>query len=74
MDVRSAMSPMSWVISPISCELSPSRLIRFEVSCTWLRMRSMAWTVFCTMLVPRLALVRASSATVADWAVFSATC
>jgi hypothetical protein len=46
--VCSVMSEISSVISPISCELSPRRLMRLEVSWIWSRMAFMPPIVFCT--------------------------
>ena len=40
------------MISPISCELSPSRLMRLEVSWIWSRMAFMPPIVFCTAVSP----------------------
>jgi hypothetical protein len=40
------------VISPISCDDSPSRLIRFEVSWIWSRIEFMPPIVFCTACRP----------------------
>ena len=58
--VCSVMSEISSVISPISCDDSPSRLIRFEVSWIWSRIEFMPPIVFCTACRP-------DSAACSDW-------
>jgi hypothetical protein len=50
--VCSVMSEMSSVISPISCELSPRRLMRLEVSWIWSRMAFMPPMVSLTAARP----------------------
>ena len=58
--VCSVMSEISSVISPISCDDSPSRLIRFDVSWIWSRIEFMPPIVFCTARRP-------CSAASSDW-------
>jgi hypothetical protein len=58
--VCSVMSEISSVISPISCDDSPSRLMRLEVSWIWSRIAFMPPMVFCTA-------VRPVSAACSDW-------
>jgi hypothetical protein len=55
-----------FTIEPISCELSPSRLIRFEVSWIWSRMLSMPWIVWRTTSAPLAAICTERCATSAD--------
>ena len=62
--VCSVMSEISSVISPISCDDSPRRLIRFDVSWIWSRIEFMPPIVFCTAFRP-------DSAACSDW---RATC
>ena len=50
--VCSVMSEISSTISPISCELSPRRLIRFDVSWICSRMSFMPEIEFCTAARP----------------------
>ena len=70
MFVCSAMSLISSTIEPISCELSPRRLIRFEVSWIWSRMESMPWIVWRTTSAPFAAICTERCATSADSAEF----
>ena len=64
--VCSVMSVISSVISPISCELSPSRLMRLEVSWIWSRMAFMPPMEFCTAVRPVPAAAKDCRATSAD--------
>ena len=64
--VCSVMSEISSVISPISCDDSPSRLMRLEVSWIWSRIEFIPPIVFCTAFRPVSA---ASSDWRATWAV-----
>ena len=64
--VCSVMSEISCTISPISCELSPRRLIRFEVSWIWSRMSFMPRIAFCTACAPFCAACSEVSATLAE--------
>jgi hypothetical protein len=60
------MSEISCTISPISCELSPSRLIRFEVSWICSRMSFMPRIAFCTAWLPFSAAASEVFATAAE--------
>ena len=60
------MSEISSVISPISCEDSPRRLIRLEVSWIWSRIEFMPPIAFCTACRPDEAACSDWRATVAD--------
>ena len=64
--VCSVMSEMSCTISPISCELSPRRLMRLEVSWIWSRMSFMPRIAFCTACAPLEAALSEVSATLAE--------
>src|SRR5690606_7305269 len=66
MFVCSEMSLISSTIEPISCEDSPRRLIRFEVSWIWSRMLSMPWIVWRTTPAPLVAISTERCATSAD--------
>ena len=65
--VCSVMSEISSTISPISCEDSPSRLIRLAVSWIWSRMPFMPEIAFCTACWPFSAAASDALATSADW-------
>jgi hypothetical protein len=64
--VCSVMSEISSTISPISCEDSPSRLIRFEVSWIWVRISFMPEIEFDTAAAPFCAASSDAFATRAD--------
>ena len=64
--VCSVMSEISSTISPISCEDSPSRLMRLEVSWIWLRMSFMPEIEFDTAAEPFCAASSDAYATRAD--------
>ncbi len=64
--VCSVMSEISSTISPISCEDSPSRLIRFEVSWIWVRISFMPEIEFDTATAPFCAASSEARATRAD--------
>ncbi|MNV46604.1 hypothetical protein D3C71_1384410 [compost metagenome] len=64
--VCSVMSEISSVISPISCDDSPSRLMRLEVSWIWSRMEFIPPMAFCTACRPESAACSDWRATVAD--------
>jgi hypothetical protein len=64
--VCSVMSEISSVISPISCDDSPRRLMRLEVSWIWSRIAFMPPIVFCTALQAGLGGVSDWRATWAD--------
>ena len=65
--VCSVMSEISSVISPISCDDSPRRLMRLEVSWIWSRIEFMPPIEFCTA-------VRPDSAACSDCRATSAVC
>ena len=64
--VCSVMSEMSCTISPISCELSPRRLMRLDVSWICSRMSFMPLIAFCTAWLPFSAADREVLATEAE--------
>jgi len=64
--VCSEMSLISSTIEPISCELSPRRLMRLEVSWIWSRIESMPWMVWRTTPAPAVAICTERCATSAD--------
>src|SRR5512134_3556140 len=64
--VCSVMSEMSCTISPISWELSPSRLMRLEVSWICSRMSFMPRIAFCTATAPFSAALSEDCATLTD--------
>ncbi|MNM74364.1 hypothetical protein D3C81_861240 [compost metagenome] len=72
--VCSVMSEISSTISPISCEDSPRRLIRLEVSWICSRMSFMPVIAFCTACWPCSAAVSEARATLADSAAPRDTC
>ena len=64
--VCSEMSLISSTIEPISCELSPRRLMRLEVSWIWSRIESMPAIVSRTTPAPLVAICTERCATSAD--------
>jgi hypothetical protein len=64
--VCSVMSEISCTISPISCELSPRRFTRLEVSWIWPRMSFMPLIAFCTACAPFSATFSEVCATLAE--------